>query len=499
MFGRKKGFTASQSKSMSRKMQSSYIGTHVARKPASKKRHMNAEDVGFASSRKKQRAARGMIDHVMPNASSGENAAAYSRRVSHREYARQIQRGARLRRIVVAVVAVVLVAAVGIGAGTAGYLASVGGKLALPGDGVSGALSAQEDGAPYYVLLSADLDASNGSNDDVDALLLARVNEQDKTATLVQIPVNLRARMSDGEYHQLSEARAQGGDAELVQAVASFAGVGISHYARTDAEGLSRLVDELGGIEVQLEEEVDDPSAGNVYIEAGERLLDGQSTLVALRAKNFTEGLETQARHQCAIAAALAEKLLALDAVPFVLKLDSLASDVQTDWSAKDVVSVAGALRGLSAASVLSSQVPGYETTSNGETYYAVSSSAWQSMMELVESGQDPAVITESGAPASVDPASFEITVRNGSGVTGGASQLADILAKAGYQVEEVGNADNQVYNETLVVYNDEAMKPAAEAVVETLGSGRAIPAQGFYVFDTDILVVLGKDWKPLN
>lgn len=484
---------------MSRKMQSSYIGTHVARKPAPKKRHMNAEDVGFASSRKKQRAARGMIDHVMPNASSGENAAAYSRRVSHREYTRQIQRHARMQRALVAVIAVALVAVVGIGAGTAGYLASVGGKLALPGEGASGALSVQEDGAPYYVLLAADLDASNGSDDDIDALLLARVSEQDKAAMLVQIPVNLRARMSDGEYHPLSEAREQGGDAELVQAVASFAGVGISHYARTDAEGLSRLIDELGGIEIQLEEEVDDPSAGDVYIEAGAQHLDGQSTLVALRAKNFTEGLETQAHHQCAIAAALAEKLFALDAVPFVLKLDSLASDVQTDWSAKDVVSVAGALRGLSAASVLFSQVPGYETTSNGETYYAVSSSAWQKTMELVEGGQDPAVLAESGAPASVDPASFEITVRNGSGVTGGAAQLSEILTKAGYQVEEVGNADNQVYNETLVVYNDDAMKPAAEAVVETLGSGRAIPAQGFYTFETEILVVLGKDWKPLN
>lgn len=483
---------------MSRKMQQSYIGTHVSRGSAPRKRHMNAEDVGFASSRKKQRAARGMIDHVVPNATSGESASEHARRVAHREYTREIQRQARVRRVLVAVIAVALVAVVGAGAGVAGYLGSVSGKLALPGDGVSSALAAQDEGVPYYVLLAADLDASDGSNDQVDALLLARVDEQGKAATLVQIPTNVRVLLSDGEYHPISDARAQGGDSELVSAVASLAGVGVSHYVRTDAEGLSHLVDEVGGVEVQLVEEVDDPSAGDAYLPAGAQLLDGETALVLLRAQNYTNGLETQASHQCAFAAALAEKLLQINALPFVLKLDAVASDVQTDWSAREALSVAAALRGMTAASVLSAQVPGYETVSNGETYYVAQTSSWQAMMEKVEAGEDLAV-TDAVTGSDVDPASFTITVRNGSGVTGGAAQLGEILTNAGYKVEEVGNTDNQVYTETLVVYNDAAMQPAAEAVVATLGSGRVIASNGFYAFETDVLVVLGKDWKPLN
>ena len=55
------------------------------------------------------------------------------------------------------------------------------------------------------------------------------------------------------------------------------------------------------------------------------------------------------------------------------------------------------------------------------------------------------------------------------------------------------------VYDETLVVYNDDAFEAAAETVVASLGLGRTVPGAGFYTFDTDVLVVLGKDWKPTS
>ncbi len=48
-------------------------------------------------------------------------------------------------------------------------------------------------------------------------------------------------------------------------------------------------------------------------------------------------------------------------------------------------------------------------------------------------------------------------------------------------------------------MYNDDAFEAAAETVVASLGLGRTVPGRGFYTFDTDVLVVLGKDWKPTS
>ena len=97
-----------------------------------------------------------------------------------------------------------------------------------------------------------------------------------------------------------------------------------------------------------------------------------------------------------------------------------------------------------------------------------------------------------------MDPASFTITVRNGAGITGAAQQMADQLAAGGFVVDEVGNTDSPAYDETLIIYKDEANEAAAQTVAAALTSGRVVNGGDYYSFDTDVLVVLGSDWKPL-
>ena len=113
--------------------------------------------------------------------------------------------------------------------------------------------------------------------------------------------------------------------------------------------------------------------------------------------------------------------------------------------------------------------------------------------MEQVDAGQ-PLVAEE---VAAVDPGSFTLTVRNGGGVTGAAAQAAETLTGLGFQVAETGNADAAVYTETLVVYQDAAYEAAAETLVSALGFGRTVADAGSYTFETDVLLVLGTDWKP--
>jgi hypothetical protein len=70
------------------------------------------------------------------------------------------------------------------------------------------------------------------------------------------------------------------------------------------------------------------------------------------------------------------------------------------------------------------------------------------------------------------------------------------VLEAERFPVVEVGNANQFVYDETLVVHRDDG--DAAQAVLDTLPVGKVVPSRGMYVFDTDVLVVVGKDW-PLG
>lgn len=144
---RKQGFTQARSKLTSHRMRSATVGTHVPRRSS---RHMNGESVGFSSPRKQKRAARGIVDTILPTTTSGESSSQYARRVSRREFSQGIQRKARIRRILVLVACLLAVVCVAAGVGVATFFGSLDSKLALKDSDASTALRAAKADAAYY-------------------------------------------------------------------------------------------------------------------------------------------------------------------------------------------------------------------------------------------------------------------------------------------------------------------------------------------------------------
>lgn len=454
---KRKGFTAKQSRRTSRKMESSQIGTHYVRSAPRARQQRN--QVGFSM---------------------------------------QAQRVSTAKRIALLVAIVVVLALIGFGVGSTVFFATSSSRLSLGSDDVSSALVSPEEGEPYYALLAADLDSSDDADGfSADALVLAYVDAGNGSTALVSVPSNATVSLSDGDAHPLSEAVAVGGDDELVSAVSSLTDVDIAHYARTDANGIVDIADYLGGVTVNVTEEVDDPAAGRDVLYTGEQSLTGSQALTFLRSSNFSEGAVTQGRNQCAFVAAVAQQLLAQSGPSQIAALDAVAGSVRCDLDANAAISLVSPLAGYDASSVVIARVPGYVSADGDVQSFIVSSASWDEMRESIEAGGDPSA--DDPAVAAVNPGSFSITVRNGSGVTGGASELADTLTAAGFNVTETGNANSYVYTETLVVYQDDDFADEAEAVVSALGFGRAIPSAGFYTFETDILVVLGTDFAPTS
>jgi hypothetical protein len=95
--------------------------------------------------------------------------------------------------------------------------------------------------------------------------------------------------------------------------------------------------------------------------------------------------------------------------------------------------------------------------------------------------------------PEEIDRATISVTVRNGAGIEGSAGTTSDILAALGYTITEVGNANQFVYEETLVVYSTD--HAAAVQVASDLPKAKVVESRGMYAFSTDILVVVGDDY----
>lgn len=483
----------SRSHVSSRKVRDATFGTHVQRT-----RQKKSSGAPTYSNSKTKRAQRGMVDQVMPRTSTRETRSEYSKRTSRATFTEDIKRKRTLRTVMVAF-AVVLVACGAVALiGSTVFLGSASSRMDIADKSVTSALVSPEAGEPYYVLVAGEYAESGQEYLGPSMLMLVRIDEENKQVSMVNIPGNTYYLLSDRTYHGIAEAQILGGDAYLIETVATFAQVPISHYAKVDHEGLVQLVDELGGVEVLVKEEIDDPEAGTAYIAPGQQLLTGQEALTFCRAKNFTRDIEQRADNQATFLVALGDRVLKSNWFGRAFALEAFAGHIKTDYSAQDIITLADTLKGLNTLDIEVAQVPGSVSTdaNRGQDYFYYETESWTALIKALEEGSsfeslDPIV--------EVDPESFTITLRNGSGLTGGAQKIAELMEPLGYRIEETGNADSYVYEETLVIYDDPAHRQAALTVVGDLGIGRAVSSNGFYTFDTDVLVVVGKDWKPLD
>jgi hypothetical protein len=98
-----------------------------------------------------------------------------------------------------------------------------------------------------------------------------------------------------------------------------------------------------------------------------------------------------------------------------------------------------------------------------------------------------------SAAPA---PGTITVSVRNGAGVSGIAKKVAAGLAKQGFVIKEVGNIGSSLFATSLVIYRSSADKAKADVLAKALHI-TSIQASSRYTFSGEVLVVIGKDYRP--
>ena len=485
---------------VTRSMNESTIGSHVQRGAYSSRSSASAR----GSARAGSRGAHGQVGTLSPSATSGESGAAYRRRVQQRHYIETMQHRANKRRIAVIVLVVVVLIALALLAGFLAFRGSVGSEMSLRDSDASSALVSVHAGEPYYALITAELGAVAEplEHEGPDVLLLARVDRENNLLALVNIPPGLQV-VSEGGACRIADL-AKNGDAALITALSNFAKVDISHYVKIGAGGVEGIVDVLDGIEVDVDQVIDDPHAGDVYIPAGTYTLNGASALTYLRAENLKLGVSDQLDHQVSFAALVLSRIFSPEGA-FATRIESIDSYFQTDLSLGDLETLHGWLRDLPVSSIACIALPGYQTevtgvVNTGDPLYIGSSDEMAAIIASLESGVAPDLSKSTGVQAA-DPGSFTLEVQNGTDIEGAAGITAEELKEQGFNVVKVGNAELQVYNETLVAYKDADGQGIgrAQAVIDALGHGRAVPGDLYYTFDTDVLLIIGADYKPFS
>ncbi len=447
---------------------------------------------------------------------------------------RSRQKKAKRKRIALVTVLVTLVLLIG-GAGAAwAYINQVDSALRdnLDEDLLNSLTATDTASDPFYMLLigvdKSEVRESTGSLDGTyrtDSIMLARVDPQNKTVTLISVPRDTRVTIEGHGEQKINAAYAFGGPSGAIDAVSDLAGVPINHYAEIDFDGFEAIVDALGGIEVDVPMEIDDSMAGG-HVDAGLQTLNGQEALILCRSRHayddYGDGDSYRAANQRLVLSAIMEKVMESDVATITSTVSTLAEYVTTDYSVTGILGLAQSMIGIDVSeNVYSAAVPTESVYENDVWWEVVQKTEWEAMMERVKQGLPPTEETEvdkstgvtmssagdggtSGGSSDSSDASastanslkdVNIAVRNGSGVSGVAGKAAQLLTSEGASVD-TGNADSSDYSKTLIIYDDSSQEQTAQTIADILGAGQVKQNDGTYRMTKDYLVVVGADWQ---
>ena len=334
----------------------------------------------------------------------------YSR--SNPNYQKKNRKGSRGKKIAIAVVLAVLVVFVGAGTAAALWVNSVndtltkGQKSATELDEINDVLvKTTTFEEPFYMMLigsdaRAD-DESMGARSDTN--IVVRVDPTTNSATLISIPRDTMINIDGYGYCKFNAAYSYGGAALAIKEASELLGVNISHYAEVDFDSLIGLVDTVGGVDVTVDQRINDPDADGsvigqkkIIIEAGEQHMDGETALVFARSRAYADGDFTRTANQRKLIAALAEKILSMPLAKLPGIVQTAAGSITTDLSVTDLYSLATQFQDGGELSMTSCMVPSITGMYKSASYVFCDENALATMMQTIEAGGDASEITGS-------------------------------------------------------------------------------------------------------
>jgi LCP family protein required for cell wall assembly len=198
----------------------------------------------------------------------------------------------------------------------------------------------EREGVEYLLLLG--IDRSSSGIGRTDAILIVALDHDTGALGVISVPRDLWVDIPGMEPGRINKVYRWGdrklgagkGIPLLVRVIKQELGITVSHTAAADFAGFTRIVDTLGGIDVEVRCPIKDcfhsPVEGApcipLSLAAGTRRLDGTKALLFARSRHGRTDLD-RARRQQAVLLGLWNKLKRLDTL---LKLPALYRDLES-------------------------------------------------------------------------------------------------------------------------------------------------------------------------
>jgi LCP family protein required for cell wall assembly len=257
-----------------------------------------------------------------------------------------------------------------------------------------------------------------------------------------------------------------GGPTCLWKTVEQQTGIRVDHFIGIGMLGFVKVVDDLGGVNVCVPFNVNDPVSG-LNLKSGEQHINGIQALAFWRTReDIGTGSDLQRiQRDQFMSAQVVKGVLSSGLLSNPLRLLSVITDaaasMTTDggMTVSDLVDIANSFRSLSGKNVQFMTVPNQPWTQNPNRVQFEQPQAGQVFSAIAHDVTVPKtsptpVPSAGGAQVlTTSPSKVKVEVLNGSGIARLASQAAAGLTSRGFDVTGTGDASSLAYTKSVIEY----------------------------------------------
>ncbi|PIR76786.1 MAG: hypothetical protein COU32_00215 [Candidatus Magasanikbacteria bacterium CG10_big_fil_rev_8_21_14_0_10_42_10] len=365
-----------------------------------------------------------------------------------------------------------------------------------------------------------------------DTMIIASIQPSTGEVALMSIPRDLGVDIPSHGWYKINHANAFGeanqsgsGAALATKVVSDTFHIDINYYVRVDFEAVKKIIDDVGGITIDVERGFTDtefPTDNHLYqvisFKSGIQTMDGTTALEYARTRhgNNGEGSDfARARRQQRMILALKEKVLSFETLSNPIRIHSilttLDAHISTNMLFSDIMGMMKLGKELDLSNiktvVLDDSVGGYlksGITQEGSFILEPVTGNFDDITYLFEHIFDPeATLTKveklEDTPQQESPTlpPTVIEIQNGTWQAGLAARTQKRLDDDNIHVQTLGNTDDRPMMESAIYILDPLGQDAAQAIKGSLHIPiKETPKDMRTEEGIQVLVILGEDFQ---
>lgn len=346
-----------------------------------------------------------------------------------------------------------------------------------------------------------------------DVMFVVHFDSEQKRTSLVSMPRDTRVKFAPDVISYMEEnnrryqspyklnsihayAGKEDGAKVLVKQLEYILGVEIDHYVKIDTDAFRKIVDAIGGVEVNVPQNMfyEDP-VQDLYInlKAGRQLLDGDKAEQLVRFRHYPMGDIARVEVQQQFLKAFAKKVTSseniIKNIPNYIKM--LYTDVETDVTMADALKYVNYIDSVDTTKIKMETLPGVPQDINGESFYIYDEEETEEMVDRIFYG-----VGLEEEEEQVDSRKYHIEVANGGYTEGLAGRVSGVLKEEGYNITATTTYQGGKTEHTRIIVKEDGIgrdlkEYFSDAEVE-------IDKEDMLSEDVDIKIILGTTQKDI-